>query len=55
VVDALLQAGLAASAGWAAYGEGVDIMAAVEQADQAMYETKARKKAVARAEPTRSA
>lgn len=55
VVDALLQAGLAASAGWAAYGEAVDIMAAVEQADRAMYEAKARRKAVARVEPTRSA
>lgn len=55
VGDALTHAGLAASAGWASYGGGIDIMAAVEQADRAMYEAKSRRKAVGREEPSRTA
>jgi diguanylate cyclase (GGDEF)-like protein len=35
--QAIAQGGFSASAGAAAYGDGVDIMAAVDQADRAMY------------------
>ena len=45
VCDAVSSLGSGVSAGWAAYGDGTDIMAAVEQADQAMYEDKAQGKA----------
>jgi GGDEF domain-containing protein len=44
VSDALQARGQAVSAGWASYGQGTDIMQAVEQADRAMYEDKARGK-----------
>lgn len=48
IVAAVAEAGLSASAGLAAYGSGKDIMAAVGEADKAMYRTKAEKKDAAR-------
>jgi diguanylate cyclase (GGDEF)-like protein len=47
IVAAIAAAGLAASAGLAAYGPARDIMDAVREADHAMYRVKAEKKGVA--------
>jgi diguanylate cyclase (GGDEF)-like protein len=44
VAAALVHDGLSASLGLAVYGEGKDIMTAVDEADQAMYEAKAIRK-----------
>jgi diguanylate cyclase (GGDEF)-like protein len=41
----IAQGGFSASAGAAAYGEGVDIMAAVDQADRAMYASREARRA----------
>jgi diguanylate cyclase (GGDEF)-like protein len=43
--EAIAHGGFSASAGAAAYGEGVDIMAAVDQADRAMYASREARRA----------
>ena len=43
ITEAIAQSGFSASAGVAGYGDGVDIMAAVDAADAAMYAVKARR------------
>jgi diguanylate cyclase (GGDEF)-like protein len=43
ITEAIAQGGFSASAGVAGYGDGVDIMAAVDAADAAMYAGKARR------------
>ncbi len=45
IVAAIVEAGLSASAGLATYGPEKDIMAAVEEADEAMYRAKSARKA----------
>jgi diguanylate cyclase (GGDEF)-like protein len=44
IAEAITAAGLSASTGVAAYGEGIDIMAAVDQADREMYAGRQRKR-----------
>ncbi|HET7747378.1 MAG TPA: GGDEF domain-containing protein [Vicinamibacteria bacterium] len=49
IMAAIAHAGRAASAGLARYGDGVDVMAAVEEADQRMYVTKGERRRAASA------
>jgi diguanylate cyclase (GGDEF)-like protein len=44
IAQAIAEAGWAASVGWSAYGDGCDVVTAVERADHMMYQLKALRK-----------